>query len=245
MELKIISGKGKEFVRALNAVSNLVTDFNLVMTDDGISINHIDPSNVAFVSMTVPKGFFGEYAVNGPETVGVSASLFTKSVARCVGDDIIIRTSADKVIISSGQRKFEIPVIDVESAKNVPNLDETRFSVVKVATETVQSAVSDIMTLLGKDNGSMGLEYDGTNIVARFGESGKGYEHKMVPVTQSGAKNGSSFATDYMEKVIVKEYDEVTLRIGTEYPLDARYGSDADITQIKLRFIIAPRVANE
>ena len=53
-------------IKAIDVISELVTEVRIKVNDLGINIIAIDPANVAMVSFTIPKAAFSQFET-GPE----------------------------------------------------------------------------------------------------------------------------------------------------------------------------------
>lgn len=81
--------------KLVDSIKDLVTDINLDVSSSGISLQAMDSSHVALVTMKLSSEGFEEYRCDKPMTLGVSIQNLSK-VLRCGGnEDSIILSCED------------------------------------------------------------------------------------------------------------------------------------------------------
>lgn len=109
----------------VDAIGRLsILDCNLVWTDQGLTINAMDPSHVSLVALVLNREFFQTYrtATSEPEVVGVSLVTLGKILRSLHRDDsLMITTKSDQITLSvdrSGQTSvFNVPCLDIEESQ--------------------------------------------------------------------------------------------------------------------------------
>lgn len=241
MELIIPQPKVKEFVKAFTAISSVIPEIALNLDEMGMKVHHTDPANVSYAEIVIKKEFFNSFVIGDDKHVGVNASNFTKSVSRCTGGNVTIKTVNNQMVISSDKRKFELPIIDVESQKELSKFDKPELSKYKVKTIELKSAIDDINTLISnKETGSFEIQFSGTLFV-KYNNMGKGYEQDIEPIEKEGNNQKSSFAIDYFEKMLVTECETVKLVMGVDSPIEINYVVNE---HLDIRFVLAPRITD-
>ena len=71
--------------KLIESIKDLVTDINLEITATGISLQAMDSSHVALVTLNLSSEGFEEYRCDKPMTLGVSITNLAK-VLRCGGN---------------------------------------------------------------------------------------------------------------------------------------------------------------
>ena len=113
-------------IKAIDVISELVTEVRMKINDSGININAIDPANVAMVGFTIPKSSFSQFET-GPEVLGINLDNLKKILRRCSsGSSVIFEKRGNLLSIQIQdriRRNFTLNLIDVErEEKEIPNL---------------------------------------------------------------------------------------------------------------------------
>lgn len=82
--------------RILDAVKDLITDANLLCTEDGIQLQAMDTAHVALVCFTLLTDAFSLYSCDETVTLGVNTVVFAR-ILKCAdnNDAVLLKTSAD------------------------------------------------------------------------------------------------------------------------------------------------------
>ena len=82
--------------KIVEAIKDLVTDVNIDATPSGLSLQAMDSSHVALVSLTLASSGFEQYRADRPMTLGVSITNLAK-VLKLAGneDKIILKAEED------------------------------------------------------------------------------------------------------------------------------------------------------
>jgi proliferating cell nuclear antigen len=110
--------------RILDAVKDLITDANLLCTEDGIQLQAMDTAHVSLVCFTLLTDAFSLYTCSDTMTLGVNTVVFAR-ILKCAdnNDSVLLKTSPDgsKLHISfespSGSRNstFEMNLMNLDS----------------------------------------------------------------------------------------------------------------------------------
>lgn len=88
--------EGVLFKKLIESIKELVTDINLEITGNGISLQAMDSSHVALVTLSLSSEGFEEYRCDKQMTLGVSILSLSK-IMKCGGnDDSIILRAEDE-----------------------------------------------------------------------------------------------------------------------------------------------------
>src|SRR5271169_6029409 len=114
-------------IKAIDVISELVTEVRIKVNDLGINIHAIDPANVAMVGLTIPKSSFSQFET-GPEVLGINLDNFKKILRRCSsGSSVILEKRGNLLGIQIQdriKRNFTLNLIDIErEEKEIPNLN--------------------------------------------------------------------------------------------------------------------------
>jgi proliferating cell nuclear antigen len=110
--------------RILDAIKDLITDANLLCTEDGIQLQAMDTAHVSLVCFTLLTDAFSLYNCSETMTLGVNTVVFAR-ILKCAdnNDSVLLKTSDDgsKLHISfespSGSRSstFEMNLMELDS----------------------------------------------------------------------------------------------------------------------------------
>jgi len=228
-------------IKAIDVISELVTEVRIKIDDLGIHINAIDPANVAMVGFTIPKSSFSQFET-GPEVLGINLDSLRKILRRCSsGSSVIFEKKGNLLSIQIDdriKRNFLLSLIEVErEEKEIPNLKFTTAvkmnSVDFVDSVEDCAVVADACSFLIKD-GKFLMEARGLNS-ARAEFSGDEAE-----ITTEIASCKSRYSLEYLQKFAKgsKLFEKTILKFSDDHPLRMDLKSE----NLELSFILAPRV---
>jgi proliferating cell nuclear antigen len=121
--------------RVLDAVKDLITDANLLCTEDGIQLQAMDTAHVSLVCFTLLTDAFSLYSCDDTMTLGVNTVVFAR-ILKCAdnNDAVTLKTSPDgsKLHITfespSGSRssQFEMNLMDLNADNfHIPDTEYT------------------------------------------------------------------------------------------------------------------------
>ena len=228
-------------VRAIDVISELVTEVRMKVSPEGVSITAIDPANVAMVNFSIPKASFSQFE-SGPEVLGINLDSLKRILKRCgTGSTLILERKANMLQIQIQdriKRNFTLNLIEVEREdKDLPNL---KFSTaVKLSSldfiDSVEdcAVVADACSFMIKD-GNFIIESRGINS-ARSEFSGDEAE-----ITTEVGSCKSRYSLEYLRKFNkgAKLSEKTILKFSDDHPLRM----DLKAPDFDLSFILAPRV---
>lgn len=228
-------------IKAIDVISDLVTEVRMKINESGIGIVAIDPANVAMVGFTIPKSSFSQFET-GPEILGINLDNLRKILRRCgSGSSVIFEKKGNLLGIQIQdriKRNFTLNLIDVErEEKEFPSLKFS--SAVKINSvdfvDSVEdcSVVADACSFIIKDNKFV-IEAKGLNS-ARSEFSGDEAE-----ITSEVEACKSRYSLEYLQKFAkgAKLFEKTILKFSEDHPLRI----DMKSANLELSFILAPRV---
>ena len=228
--------------KAVELISELVTEVRIKVSEFGMSIIAMDPANVAMVGFKLPKTAFSEFET-GSETLGINLDNLKKILRRVgVGSSLIIEKKDNLLsiqILDRIKRNFTLSLIDIESSdKEMPNLEFSSVvelsSVDLIASFEDCAVVSDACAFI-INNGKFIIEAKGLDsAMSEF--SGDEARIQAEPCK-------SRYSLEYLQKFIkgAKLCEKTILRFANDHPLKI----DFNIEHMNLSFILAPRVETE
>ena len=235
---------------ALKAVSGLVDEVKLTIKTDGLSIIAMDKSNIAMVTLELPKASAIEWETEATEEVDEIlnmelAGLMTVLKRADKTDIITLVSDGARLNVSlTGNRKYKVPLLDLaeDKTQKVPQLTH-KYSVTIDSAKLV-SALEDASI-----TASDGVQFLGTKTSFVLKSEGDA-KLSIAEVTLTGGdvkieteeeKTACKFSTEYLNKMVLKLGTSVKLKLGEDYPLKLEYKTE----KFEVAFILAPRVSNE
>lgn len=228
--------------RAIEIISELVTEVRIKVNDFGMSITAMDPANVAMVNFKVPKSAFTEFEV-GQENLGVNLDDLKRILKRCGGKSSLIIERKENVLNFQIQdriaRNFNLTLIDVDSEeKEMPNLE---FSAkVELTSVDFVDVVEDCAVV--SDSVSF-VTSEGNFIIkaGRVNSTRAEFSGDVASIEAEDAK--SKYSLEYLQKFLkaAKICEKTLIRFASDHPLRLDFKTEG----MELSFILAPRVETE
>ena len=228
--------------KAIDIISEIVTEVRIKVNDVGMSIVAMDPANVAMVGFVLPKTAFSQYEVTNEE-IGINLENLKRVLKRSgTKSSIIIEKKENLLNIKIQdriQREFNISLIDIDHEdKEIPNLEfSSRVelnSIDLIATIEDCAVIADACSFIIKE-GKFIIESKDLNS-ARTEFSGDEAEIKAEDCK-------SRYSLEYLSKFIKasKLSEKTTLKFANDHPLKMEIRTN----NMEILFILAPRVETE
>src|SRR3989344_7855879 len=108
----------KIFSDIISIISELVTEVRLKINSEGMSLNAIDPANVAMAYFKIPRDLFSEFQVEKEERLGVNLDSLKAVLRRCKPGSSLTLERADnllKLVIQDRiKRDFSLALLDID-----------------------------------------------------------------------------------------------------------------------------------
>jgi len=237
----------------MDIISNITDEANLVATGNGLRMRAVDSAHVVLAELALKKEIFDTYELEGEsERIGLDLIKFSSVLKRAgTKDRLILQADSrnGKIEITfrgeSSTRTFTMPLVEVsEEVTNVPALDFP--AMVEIESKTFENAIKDA-EIVG-DHVVLRAEEENLYISA-CGELGEA-ETKIpredtyyFTLKRSAGRVKSMFSIEYLKDMIKAKDVAKTLKIhlGRDMPVRLEYIRDG----AELRFLLAPRIANE
>ena len=234
--------------RALEAVTVLVDTATLQFGPDGLSIETVDPANVAAASLSMLSGAFSEF--EGDETqISIDVSRVAR-ITRNINDhqtvELLYNSESHELRLDSGSYEFELSLIDpnsVHSGQKAADIEPPGKVVIEGdelhKAVTMADMFSDELILgIDADRGVFYINAMGDNdsMAVSFGSDEEAIE-ELEPT-----KAHTVFSLKYLSDMvqIVPNQNNVRLKLGEEYP--ARIHFDIADGEGRVAYGLAPRV---
>ncbi len=228
--------------KAIDLISELVTEVRFKISEFGMSVTAIDPANIAMVGLKIPKSAFSQF-VSENETLGINLEDLKKILKRCGSGGSIVLEKKDNLLSIEIQdrikRNFTLNLIDIDGEeKEMPSLN---FSA-KVEMKSIDliDAIEDCSVVA--DACSFTIEGGKFIIEAKNLNSSKA-EFSGDEANIEAEKCKVRYSLEYLQKFIkgAKLCEKTSLNFAEDHPLKL----DLKIDSMELSFILAPRVETE
>jgi len=232
--------------KAIDIISEIVTEVRIKVNEYGLSITAMDPANVAMIGFKLPKSAFSQFEV-GKEDLGISLENLKKVLRRAGAGSSIIMKSEDNLLEIQIQdrikRNFTISLIDIEGEEidfdaKVSRMEFT--SKVELASADFVDAVEDCSVVADAcafiiENEKFVIESKGLNS-ARAEFSGDEAKIQAEP-------GKARYSLEYLQKFAkgAKLCEKTNINFAEDHPLKL----DFRTPNMEISFVLAPRVETE
>lgn len=228
--------------KAVELISELVTEVKIRVNAYGLSITAIDPANVAMVGFKFPKSSFSQFET-GDMILGVNLDSLKQILKRCSPRSSLILEHKDGYlniqILDRIKRNFNLSLIEIESEdKEIPNLEYS--SVIEINSVDFIASVEDCAVVA--DACSFVIK-DGKFIIEAKGLNAAKSEFSGDEAKINGENCRAKYSLEYLSKFIKgsKLCEKTILKFAEDHPLRM----DLKDNFMELSFILAPRVETE
>ena len=243
------------FKKVVDGIKDMVAETNLDCTEEGMTLQSMDSSHVALVSLHLDARGFEHYNCSHPLSLGVNLHNMSK-ILKCGNNDDVFTMmhKTDKDVLTmmfegnNSISDFDLKLMDIDSEQlGIPEVDFA--AVITMASSEFQRICRDLQTI----GDSMDVSVDTKGIkFAVQGATGNG----TMTVLPTDGETGSRVTLECTEPVCLSfalRYlnfftkatplaETVTLRLSPGIPLMVTYNIQ-DIGA--LRFFLAPKVEDE
>ena len=228
--------------KAIDVISELVTEVKIKFNDFGMSITAIDPANVAMVRFKLPKSAFSQFETE-IETLGINLENLKKILKRCgTGTSLILEKKENFLNIQIQDRivrNFSLNLIEIDSVeKEIPLLDYS--AAVEISSVDLNSVIEDCAVVS-----------DSCSFIINMGQfivESKGLNSARAEFSKDEAKIEaedckSKYSLEYLQKFMkgAKLSEKTFLHFANEHPLKI----DIKTEHMELNFLLAPRVETD
>ena len=238
--------------KIIEALRELVTDVNLDITREGISLQAMDASHVALVTFFLRADCFQDYHCDRPQALGISIASLGKVIKCAENDDCIVIRAEDNAslitfIFESRQddrlSEFNLNLLSLETEHmGIP--EQEYAAVVQIPSAELNRICKELSQLSDTINIDINKE---RVIFSVNGDTGRG----AISLSQKNDKNiiqainnvNASFALRYLNLFNKASglSNNVILSVSEDLPLIVRY--DFEIGTMK--YYLAPKINDE
>jgi len=228
--------------KAIELISELVTEVRLKVNEFGMSITAIDPANVAMVGFKLPKSAFSQFETDD-ESLGINLDNLKRILKRCgVGSSLILEKKENLLDIQIQdriKRNFSLSLLEVEGEeKDMPDLEFS--SRVELNSIDLIASIEDCVVVA--DACSFIIE-DGKFVIEAKSLNSARSEFSGDEANIQAENCKSRYSLEYLQKFVkgAKLCEKTILNFANDHPLKMELRTSG----MELSFILAPRVETE
>ena len=228
--------------KAIEIISELVTEVRIKVNEYGLSISAIDPANVAMVGFKIPRSAFSQFE-SGNEVLGVNLDNLKRILRRSgAGSSLIFEKKENLLSIEIEdriKRHFTLNLIEVESedVDFYEKVSRMEFSS-KIEMNSVD-LVSSIEDCAVVADATSFIIRDGKFIVEAKSLNSAMSEFSGDEAKIEGENSKSKYSLEYLQKFMkgAKICEKTSLQFAEDHPLKIEFKTP----HMELAFILAPR----
>lgn len=228
--------------KAIEIISELVTEVRIKVNESGFNITAMDPANVSMVSFVIPKSSFSVFETD-EEVLGVNLDNLKRILKRSgTSSSLVIEKKENVLNIQINdriKRNFNLGLIDIDSEdKEMPSLEFS--SVVEIGSSDLVDAIEDCLVVA--DACSFEIK-EGKFVIEAKGLNSARTEFSGDEAKINAEDCKSRYSLEYLQKFLkgAKITDRINLNFANDHPL--RFDVRNDL--LKLSFLLAPRVETD
>jgi proliferating cell nuclear antigen len=226
--------------KAIELVSELVTEVRIKIDDFGLSITAIDPANVAMVHFRIPKSAFSQFE-SGREILGVNLDSLKKILKRSSGSVVLEKKENFLEIEMQDRinRRFTLCLMEIEGEeKEMPSLEFS--SRIEMNSSDFIDSIEDCTVV---DDACSFIIKEGRFIIEARGLNSARSEFSGDEAKINAESCKSKYSLEYLQKFAKasKLSNKTILNFADDHPLRM----DIKTEHMELSFLLAPRVETE
>ena len=232
--------------KAVDLISELVTEVRLKVNEFGLGITAMDPANVSMIGFKFPRSAFSQFEV-GSEILGINLDNLKKILKRCsAGSSLILEKKENFLsiqILDKIKREFTLSLIEVESEDIDFNEKISRMefsSRVEINSVDLINSIEDCAVV--SDACAFAIS-DGKFIISAKGIDSTKAEFSGDEAVINAEDCRAKYSLEYLQKFAKgsKLTEKTILNFANDHPLRL----DIRAEQMEISFILAPRVETE
>jgi proliferating cell nuclear antigen len=228
--------------KAIEVISELVTEVKIKVNEFGVSITAIDPANVSMVRFRLPRSAFQQFEA-GDEVLGINLDSLKRILRRCSNGASLVLEKKDNFlniqVNDRIKRNFSLNLIEVEGQeKEIPNLDYS--AMIEISSSDLVSSIEDCIIV--SDSCSFIVGREEFAIEAKGLNSARS-EFSKDEVNMQAEECRSKYSLEYLQKFAkgMKLSEKTILHFANDHPLKI----DIKTEHMELNFLLAPRVETD
>jgi proliferating cell nuclear antigen len=233
-------------LKAIEMVSELVTEVKIRVNEFGMSISAMDPANVAMVNFKIPKSAFTRFEAT-KDTLGINLESFKKILKRCgAGGSLVMEKKENMLefyIQDRVKRNFTLSLIEVE-AEDIDfesKISRMEFSSrVELSSLDFIDAIEDCVVVA--DACAFEIK-EGKFIIEARGLNSARSEFSSDEANITAENGKAKYSLEYLQKFTkgAKLAEKTILNFSEDHPLKI----DFRAPNMEINFVLAPRVETD
>lgn len=229
--------------KAVEIISDLVTEVRVKINEYGLSISAIDPANVSMVGFKVPRTAFSQFE-SGDEVLGINLDNLKQILKRSgAGSSLILEKKENMLSIQIEdriKRNFTLNLIEIESEDVDFYEKESRMefsSKIEINSTDLIASIEDCAVVA--DASSFSIK-DGNFVIEAKSLNSAMSEFSGDEAKIEGENCKSKYSLEYLQKFLkgAKLCEKTILLFAEDHPLKIEFKTP----HMELSFILAPRV---
>lgn len=255
--LEAILANGLVFKKIVESIKDLVSEVNLEVTSEGISIQAMDSSHVALIVLLLKAGSFQEFRCDRPQNIGVSIAYLHKLLKLAGNDDSIIlkaeNDSNNLTLVFEGKNnekvcEFNLHLLTLD-AEHLGIPEQEYAAEVKMSSLEFSKICRELGTVTDTLNIAVTKEYAKFAVTGNVGAGSVTMRSNLSDIPSENMilrvhqQVDMSFALRYLNHFnkAASLSDYVILHLSPEVPLVLQFSFDLG----ELKYFLAPKVADE
>jgi len=238
---------------SLEAITAVVDEGKLRITEEGLKLRATDPANVAMISFVIQRDAFDDFrfSVESEGDTEIEICIDFRKLVNILGigarEDVVLKLDehAQELYTRMGSLDYTLSLLAPSSLRKEPKVSELEFPA-KVIIETegfrriIRAAERIGETIvIGVDGEEFYMEAKGEMDKLRLG-LGKEQLIELTPETVS-----SLYSLEYLSSMSkgMSHTENITLNMGNDHPLQIDFTLAE--CKVKVRYLLAPRIESQ
>jgi len=258
-DVATIVTSGDVFKPFVNATAHVDDEARLQVTNDGLEVQLVDPSNVFMCDVSISAGGFDTYDVAQEVVVGVDFDELGTLIrrARKHSDDELTLSIQERELTATVKRGYNnhdvvsqgtMDLIDPDALRSPPEFTEIVDSDDNIHLDVDASAITDALSYGVSPTDYVEMAVKGVNqhtdALYIGAETATREERVAISNISTDVTGQSLYSSKYLSKILagIKDVDpaEVSIEFNTEFP--ATFKMNRDDVPMRVRYTVAPRI---
>lgn len=247
--MELVLKNADVFKKSMEAISVLIDEAELVVSQNGLELKATDPSQISMVDFSLPKKAFTKFEAIDTR-LGLDLDYLNQVLSRAQSaDELVLGLDDKKAFLTvtfrgSAERSFQVPLIDISSS-DVPNPRIEFDSELVITAGFLQSAFKDAALI--SSHVVLGCTEEKFFVKATSSKGNLNEEVKQnkdtLPELRVKRECKSMFPLDYLQDMlkVASSDTKVNLFIKSNAPIRVSY----PIGEANISYFLAPRIESQ
>ncbi|MFA5931287.1 MAG: proliferating cell nuclear antigen (pcna) [archaeon] len=247
--MELVLKNADVFKKSMEAISVLIDEAELVVSQNGLELKATDPSQISMVDFSLPKKAFTKFEAIDTR-LGLDLDYLNQVLSRAQSaDELVLGLDEKKAFLTvtfrgSAERSFQVPLIDISSS-DVPNPRIEFDSELVITAGFLQSAFKDAALI--SSHVVLGCNEEKFFVKATSSKGNLNEEVKQnkdtLPELRVKRECKSMFPLDYLQDMlkVASSDTKVNLFIKSNAPIRVSY----PIGEANISYFLAPRIESQ